>query len=151
MKRRLTKHDLEGFLSAFKYNNHGGTDIGSIAPLVFEKDNNKLSVDLARRQRANPPPSFVNEDLNTISGLSNYTIDEGISDVRTARRLRSILTQIEEVAFSSGKPRAFEIFRNFDSDGDGFVSYKDFEANLNKNKIFASKGDISLLMKHVLD
>ena len=36
-------------------------------------------------------------------------------------------------------------------DGDGFVSYKDFEANLLKNKIFASKSDISLLMKNVLD
>ena len=91
LKRRLTKRDLEGFLSAFKYNNHGGTDIGSIAPLVFEKDNNKITTDLAKRQRANPPPSFVNEDLNTISGLSNYATEDGISDVKTARRLRSIL------------------------------------------------------------
>ena len=61
------------------------------------------------------------------------------------------MTQIENVAFSSGKPRAFHIFREFDSDGDGFVSYKDFEAHLTKNKVFASKGDINLLMKNVLD
>ena len=50
-----------------------------------------------------------------------------------------------------GKPRAFEIFRKFDVDGDGFVSYKDFEAHLKKNKIFASQDDIGLLMKNVLD
>ena len=50
-----------------------------------------------------------------------------------------------------GKPRAFEIFRKFDVDGDGFVSYKDFEAHLKKNKIFASQDDIGLFMKNVLD
>jgi len=27
LKRRLTKRDLEGFLSSFKYNTHGATDI----------------------------------------------------------------------------------------------------------------------------
>ena len=43
-QRRLTKKDLEGFLSSFKYNIHGATDITSIAPLVFEKDANKLTL-----------------------------------------------------------------------------------------------------------
>lgn len=27
LKRKLSKQDLEGFLSAFKYNSHGATDI----------------------------------------------------------------------------------------------------------------------------
>ena len=74
-----------------------------------------------------------------------------IKDEATARRLRGLLTRIEDAAFCSGKPRTFQIFRDFDTDGDGFVSYKDFEAHLVKNKINASQGDISLLMKHVLD
>ena len=60
IKRRLTKRDLEGFLSAFKYNRHGATDIGTIAPLVFERDANKLTLALATRARTNPPPGFVN-------------------------------------------------------------------------------------------
>ena len=60
IQRRLTKPDLEGFLSAFKYNKHGATDIASIAPLVFEKDANKLTLALNTRQRTNPPPAFVN-------------------------------------------------------------------------------------------
>ena len=42
-------------------------------------------------------------------------------------------------------------FRNFDVDGDGYVSYKDFENHLIKNKVFASQDDIASLMKHVLD
>lgn len=47
--RRLSKKDLEGFLSSFKYNVHGATDISSIAPLVFEKDANKLTLALNSR------------------------------------------------------------------------------------------------------
>ena len=96
------------------------------------------------RKRTNPPPGFVNQEL--------AGIDAGdIGDETTARRLRGLLTKIEDAAFCSGKPRTFQIFREFDTDGDGFVSYKDFEAHLVKNKINASQGDISLLMKHVLD
>ena len=146
-KRRLTKKDLEGFLSSFKYNIHGATDITTIAPLVFEKDTNKLALALACNKRTNPPPTYINAELDTAADAGS----DSIENEDTARRLRGILNQIENVHFCSGKPRAFEIFRAFDMDGDGFVSYKDFEANLLKNKIFASKSDISLLMKNVLD
>ena len=129
LKRRLTKRDLEGFLSSFKYNVHGATDIKTIAPLVFEKDSNKVALALATNKRTNPPPAYVNEDLANTEGTGD------ISDEHTARRLRGLLTEIENAAFCSGKPRAFQIFRSFDTDGDGFVSYKDFEAHLLKNKI----------------
>ena len=144
LKRRLTKRDLEGFLSSFKYSTHGATDIGSIAPLVFEKDSNKLAVNLTTRARTNPPPAFINEELQDAA-------EGDITDDATARRVRGILSKIEDVAYCQGKPRTFKIFRDFDMDGDGFVSYKDFEAHLVKNKINASKGDIGLIMKHVLD
>ena len=35
-RRRLTRKDLEGFLSSFKYSVHGATDISKVAPLVLE-------------------------------------------------------------------------------------------------------------------
>lgn len=63
--RKVTKQDIEGFLSAFVFNTHGSTDIHSVAPLVFEADPNKLSTTLATKVRANPPPALVNEDLGT--------------------------------------------------------------------------------------
>lgn len=146
--RRLTKQDLEGFLSAFKYNAHGTTNLTSIAPLVFEKDSNKLSIAIAKRIRTNPPPQFVNKELSQTVAAA----EAEIKDETTARRLRKILSEIEYSSFYGGKqPKAFEIFRSFDMDGDGFVSYKDFEANLKKHKIEASEEDVSLLMKAVLD
>ena len=64
-KRRLTKKDLEGFLSSFKYNVHGATDITTIAPLVFERDANKLALALSCNKRTNPPPATINAELET--------------------------------------------------------------------------------------
>lgn len=61
--RKIQKRDVEGFLSAFVYNKYGATNIDGIAPLVFEKDANKLSLSIANKVRANPPPEFVNEEL----------------------------------------------------------------------------------------
>lgn len=116
-----------------------------MAPLVFETDSNKLALALSSRVRTNPPPRFVNQELDSTE------VSGDITDEITARRLRGLLTKIEDAAFCSGKPRTFQIFKAFDTDGDGFVSYKDFEAHLVKNKINASKPDIALLMKHVLD
>ena len=104
LKRKLTKQDLEGFLSAFKYNVHGATDIGSIAPIVFEKDTTRLALSLTNKVRTNPPPMFVNQELAQLGSGS-------ISDEGTARRLRKVLTDIEDTCFCGGKPRAFEIFR----------------------------------------
>ena len=43
------------------------------------------------------------------------------------------------------------MFRRYDQDNDGFISYKDFESTLLKKKINASKDDIAGLMKNVLD
>jgi len=100
IKRRLTKKDLEGFLSSFKYNVHGATDISSIAPLVFENDTNKLTLALNTRKRTNPPPAFINAELATATGGD-------IKDETTARRLRGILGKIEDAAFCQGKPRTF--------------------------------------------
>ena len=100
MKRRLHKRDLEGFLSSFKYNVHGATDISTIAPLVFEKDSNKLALALTSKKRTNPPPAFINAEL------AGSAAGE-IADEPTARRLRGLLTKIEDAAFCSGKPRTF--------------------------------------------
>lgn len=58
--------------------------------------------------------------------------------------------QIENKVFDS-KPKFFAVFRQMDIDGDGFISYKDFENHLARNKIFATKEEIVTLMQKVLD
>lgn len=99
-QRRLTKRDLEGFLSAFKYSSHGATDIASVAPLVFENDSNKLALALSTRVRTNPPPADINGELQAGEPAAD------IADGPTARRLRGILTKIEDTDFGC-KPKTF--------------------------------------------
>ena len=103
-----------------------------------------MSTTLTTRVRANPPPVTLNGDLGT-SVLSKLEIDND-----DAKRLRNLLVQIENKVFDS-KPRFFHVFRQMDVDGDGFISYKDFEAHLERSKVFASKEDIVTLMEKVLD
>jgi Ca2+-binding EF-hand superfamily protein len=43
------------------------------------------------------------------------------------------------------------VFREMDTDGDGFISYKDFETHLKKNKIEATQEEVVTLMHKVLD
>jgi len=45
----------------------------------------------------------------------------------------------------------YHVFRKFDKDGDGFVSYKDFETHLLDNKINVSEKEVASIMKNVLD
>lgn len=47
MDRKISKADLEGFLSAFVYNKYGATNVEKVATLVFEKDANALSLKIA--------------------------------------------------------------------------------------------------------
>lgn len=62
--KSLTKSDLEGFMSAFIYNAQGQTSVEGVAPMIFCKDADKMTRYLNQRYRANPPPSFINENLD---------------------------------------------------------------------------------------
>lgn len=136
--RKVTKQDIEGFMSAFVFNQHGGTAITNVAPLVFEKDPIALNRIINTRVRANPPPAVLNQGLETAnSEVSN-------------KRLRALLVEIESKAFES-KPRFYKAFTGMDVDGDGYISYADFEQHLAKNKIHASRDEVVALMHNVLD
>ena len=142
--RKVTRRDIEGFLSAFVYNKYGATSIDKIAPFVFEKDANTLSLKLASVTRPNPPPEFVNENL----GLTQPIKIDG--DNNNAKRIRDLLVDIETASFVA-KPSTYSLFKEFDVDGDGFVSYKDFERHLKAMKINATPEEIQTIMKNVLD
>ena len=45
----------------------------------------------------------------------------------------------------------YQVFRKFDKDGDGYVSYKDFEDHLLANKVNVTEGEVASIMKNVLD
>lgn len=55
MNRRVTKRDIEGFLSAFNYNMYGSTNQSDATNLIFTQDN-EIQKKLACRVRPNAPP-----------------------------------------------------------------------------------------------
>jgi len=60
------------------------------------------------------------------------------------------MRQIEDKLFD-GKHKMYHVFKKFDKDGDGYVSYKDFENHLLANKINVTQGEVANLMKNVID
>lgn len=136
--KKITKQDVEGFLSAFVYNAYGATNASTIAPLVFT-DENYVAKKLNGRQRANPPPADINGDLDlyevTQDGIHNH-------------RVKDVLKNLEEKVFQ-GPVKIYQVFRQFDKDGDGFVSYADFEDQLSALQVSASKQEIAGIMKHL--
>lgn len=143
--RYITKQDVEGFLSSFVYNRYGGTDIKKVAPLIWEQNPQELNNLSKVHVRAVPPPHVVNgEFAETMKSAADQ--DSGVTD----RRMRDLLVEIEDKSFES-KPKKFEAFKAMDKDGDGFISYKDFQQHLAKHKVQASEQEITTLMTKVLD
>lgn len=115
LHKKLHKKDIEGFLSAFIYNAYGATNVNQIANLVFTEEN-YVAKKLNNRVRANPPPPEVNGELD------QYDIKE--EDIHT-QRVQNVLQQIEQKVFN-GPVKMYQVFKQFDKDGDGYVSYADF-------------------------
>ncbi len=55
---------------------------------------------------------------------------------------------MEEKVFQ-GPVKIFNIFKSFDKDGDGFVSYADFQDQLNALQVSASNKQVAAIMKYL--
>lgn len=60
--------------------------------------------------------------------------------------MKSILTQLEDKVFA-GPVKIYQVFKQFDKDGDGYVSYADFEDHLSALQIPASKHEVEGILK----
>ena len=99
---------------------------------------------MAHKRRANAPPEMLRNEIK----LADVS-DEQMHN----KRVRGLMTQIEDQVFANGKvkrsDRLYEVFKKFDHDGDGYVSYDDFQNCLSGLHIEASKAEVSALLKHV--
>ena len=136
MDRKVSKRDIEGFLSAFNYNMYGATNATDASNLIFTKDS-EIQTKLAHRFRANAPP----EELS--SGINPKDIDE--KDVHN-HHIKNLLSTMENKVFD-GKVKMFQVFRKFDQDHDGYMSYEDFGKCLESIKMDVSKDDQAKMLK----
>ena len=103
--KTILKKDVEGFFSAFNYNQYGATNIHDVAGLVYTRDD-EIPQRLAERKRPNAPPQDLNRDVDPKS------VEE--KEVHT-QRIRSLLNQMEDKVFN-GKVKLIQVFRQFDKD-----------------------------------
>lgn len=135
VNQKITKKDVEGFLSAFSYNTYGSTNINSIAKLIYTRDD-LIPDKLAERKWANPPPADINKDIPYDSVKTE--------DIHN-KRIRSLINDIEDKVFV-GKTKMFHLFKKFDMDGDGYVSHQDFDDFVKSIKVTASKKEVASIL-----
>jgi len=92
---------------------------------------------LAEVKRANAPPSDLSKNIDIAS------IDDKMPH---NPRIRQLLNQMEDKVFSH-KVKLYHVFKRFDKDGDGYVSYEDFENCLKSIKVEATKEEMGQMLK----
>ena len=136
LAQKVTKRDIEGFLSAFNYNTYGATNVDNLSKLIFLRDD-QVGEKLAERKWANPPPVEVNKDI-PVSSVTEQDMHNS--------KIRDLFGQMEDRVFQ-GKIKMYQVFRQFDVDGDGYVSHQDFDNYIKKLKVDASKQEVASMMK----
>ena len=125
-------------MSAFNYNQYGATNISSVPKLVFAH-HDEIQAALSNKQRANAPPEALKNEIDV------KTVDkESIHNVR----VRALMNQMEDKVFA-GKTKLYSVFKKFDKDHDGYVSYDDFESALQTMNVPASKDEVKALLTHI--
>jgi Ca2+-binding EF-hand superfamily protein len=125
---KITKKELEGFLSSYVFNKDGVTPIDEVANNIFMEDT-KADFELCKIKRAVPP----NRDPST-------------AEYKPSTNIKKLLLKIEDKFFNYGSHKSNDVFKSFDQDRDGFVTEEDVEKTLAYYQIMHSKSDVKELM-----
>ena len=116
-KQKITKKEVEGFLASYDYNKDSQTGIDEVASYVF-MDDILAANHLHNKKRAIPP-------IRESSKLENIDL----------KRLKILLTNIEEKMFVQGPLQSLPVFRYFDRDADGYITLEDISKGLKLSQI----------------
>ena len=125
---KITKKELEGFLSSYIYNRDGVTPVEEVAKNIFMEDT-KASFELHQIKRSVPPVREPGELLQ-----------------ESCPRIKQLLEKIEEKFYNQGSHAAIKIFKKFDTDRDGYVTEEDLQTALTIHQIVHDSKDVKDLM-----
>ena len=121
-------------MSVFLYNGDKATTYHEIAETVFNKEYSAM--DTYASDRRNQPPdvskSYKSEQHSDLCGTNR-------------EELTRILSNIENKVFN-GPTKYYAVFKQFDNDGDGYISKQDLESALQKLKIPHNSQETKVLM-----
>lgn len=129
-EQKLVKRDIEAFLSSYLFNQHGHTKYNDIVPKIY-----KTHLDHAKVVRAQPPPELSNIDVAHIG----ETVDK--------RGVKKLCEKLVEKLITTERKSHYTMFKQFDMDGDGYISYTDFVKKINAMELGAPKEDALKLAK----
>lgn len=134
-KRVVSRKDLEGFLSSFVYNKYKMTNINEITPQVF-RDNTSIITNIYSVQRPGPPPD----------GLARKYLKSAEDKEVPAERMRELVQEIEDKTFEN-KQYHYKVFKDYDCDCDGYVSYSDVKQHLSKMKVKCNEAELKRFIR----
>ena len=125
---KLSKKELEGFLSSYIYNKDTLTPTDEVVEHIFLEDN-RAAAALHERKRAIPPVRET-QDLNS----------------EHLGQLKALLKDIEEKMFVQGKQNSLTVFKSFDKDADGYLTKEDISKGLELHQIVHSADQVEDFM-----
>eukprot|EP00830_Metopus_es_P003941 TRINITY_DN13649_c0_g1_i1.p1 TRINITY_DN13649_c0_g1~~TRINITY_DN13649_c0_g1_i1.p1 ORF type:complete len:147 (+),score=26.81 TRINITY_DN13649_c0_g1_i1:263-703(+) len=118
-KRDIARKDIEGMLSSLVYNKYKMTNIHTIAPFIFS-DDTQISKKIHSCERPMPPPAYIAEG---VTGSENKAEEKKEPESEVSNeRMRSLIKDLQLKSFAD-KKQIFHVFREYDRDCDGYVSY----------------------------
>jgi len=143
--RVISRKDLEGFLSSLVYNKYQMTNHKEIAPHVFS-DNTQILKKIYSLQRPGPPPQEIATNfLKTVTKMQN--LSETLPPVDN-KRMRDLLSEIQDKTFAD-KKHLYHIFKDYDNDKDGYISYNDIKDQMKKLKVNLNDNELKQFIDYV--
>jgi len=132
-KRVISRKDIEGFLSSFVYNASKMTDGEEVIDRVFSNIT-QIYKQIYKTQKPLPQ--------NVTTQLSNEEI------LIDNKRMRELIEEIQTKTFAD-KKLLYKIFKEYDCDKDGYVSYKDIKERFKKWNINLTDNELSRFIQLV--
>jgi len=149
----LTQRDLEGFFSSLIYNKQNYTKVHDVLKSIYDEDEDDLIKQINERQRG-PPPHLnlgVDEKRRFSENIATSPLYHGelgaLTSGKKQKRLNEILKKVDDKIFVERK-KAFDLYKMFDVDRDGFVSRTDFVTKA-EEILLVPKEDIPVLVEYL--
>lgn len=128
---RITKGEMDHFLSRLIYNKLGETAVATVAANIYS-DDVKVDTELQRRVRAIPPS------------------EKPPAAPEKQPEMTRVLQALDEKLFTQGVQKSYKAFKLFDGDNDGYMNYEDLKKGLKRLDIPHDESEAAQLM-HILD
>lgn len=141
--KNLTQRDFEGFLSSFVYSKHDFTQMSEVLNGIYDEDEDALLDKVNTRKKGPAPHKSIAFESRAVTEGNGEELDQETKQ----KKINEILNKIDERIFVERK-RAYDLYKMFDVDNDGFISRKDFITKAEEMSL-VPREDIKVLVDYL--